>query len=70
LYKVEKIVDHDILSGHLFYLVKWVGWNDPEDMTWEPEETIRDCRYYVAQYQRTLVPFSTVTPPAEGTSVS
>jgi hypothetical protein len=68
LCKIEKLVDHDLETGYLFYLVKWAGWDDPEDMTWEPEQNIRECRYHLAQYQRTLVPFSTVIPPNEGTS--
>jgi hypothetical protein len=66
LYKVEKIVDHDLETGYLFYLVKWAGWDDRQDMTWELEQNIRECPYHLAQYQRTLVPFSTVIPPNEG----
>jgi hypothetical protein len=61
-------MDHTMELGHVFYLVKWAGWNDPRDMTWEPDENIKDCRYHLFLYQKTLVPFSIVAPPARDQS--
>lgn len=40
-YRVEKIVKHDWLDdGTLVYQIKWQGYEDPGDMTWEPVENL------------------------------
>jgi hypothetical protein len=37
IYTVERIVDHRIApEGEKSYLVKWLGCDDPTDLTWEP----------------------------------
>ena len=35
-YEVEKILNYGYIDGVLSYHVKWVGYDDPKDMTWEP----------------------------------
>lgn len=41
-YEVEKILDKRIRKGNVEYYVKWKGWNDPADNTWEPVGNL-DC---------------------------
>lgn len=46
VYEVEKILDHRMYKnkGKFEYLVKWVGYDDPSDNTWEPEvSTLPEC---------------------------
>ncbi|KAJ6095755.1 hypothetical protein N7486_006501 [Penicillium sp. IBT 16267x] len=42
LYIVESIAAHDFLKGTLLLHVKWKGYDKAEDMTWEPEENLKD----------------------------
>lgn len=39
-YSVEEIVDHNIQRGAIKYKVKWLGYDDEADMTWEPAENL------------------------------
>ena len=41
-YEVEKILDSVQDGGQTFYLVKWVGYDDPKDLTWEPLENLEN----------------------------
>lgn len=50
VYEVEKILDHRIVRGRLQYYVKWVGWDNPEDNTWEPEENLIQCPRLLRAY--------------------
>ncbi|KAJ4474451.1 hypothetical protein J3R30DRAFT_3509183 [Lentinula aciculospora] len=51
VYQVEYFkkakVDDD---GEWLYLVKWFGYNDPDDDTWEPEKHIADCQRLLASF--------------------
>ena len=38
IYDVEKILDKKKMGGVWKYLVKWEGWDNPGDLTWEPIE--------------------------------
>lgn len=60
-YEVEKIMDHKIINGQIFYLVKWVGW-DEADNTWEPEENVLRCPLIVSEYMLNLPESVTVVP--------
>ncbi|KAJ5785111.1 uncharacterized protein N7503_010323 [Penicillium pulvis] len=42
VYIVESIATHDFLKGTLLLHVKWKGYDKVEDMTWEPEENLKD----------------------------
>jgi hypothetical protein len=63
-YEVEKILNHRIDGSELQFLVKWLGYDDPGDDTWEPISQLQDCAYKIAEYQRSLQPFSVVLPPS------
>jgi chromobox protein 1 len=63
---VERILDHKIVAGEVWYLVKWQGWDDPQDLTWEPQINMKRASFKVSDYQRKLPSFSIVPPP--GTS--
>jgi Chromo (CHRromatin Organisation MOdifier) domain len=39
-YVVEEIMDSKLSRGKLKYLVKWEGYPNPTEWTWEPEESI------------------------------
>lgn len=39
-YSVEEITEHKILKGKIMYRVKWLGYDDEADMTWEPAENL------------------------------
>lgn len=39
-YSVDRIVDHGFERGALKYKVKWLGYEDESDMTWEPAENL------------------------------
>ena len=45
-YVVEKIIGHRFNKGVLEFDVKWQGYEDPKDRTWEPEENMCDHNFY------------------------
>ncbi|KAL2888419.1 Chromatin-associated protein swi6 [Ceratocystis lukuohia] len=52
---VEKILDHMVDQGVVKFRVKWEGYDDEEDITWEPEDTLREgaeviLEEYLASY--------------------
>ncbi|KAJ5173243.1 hypothetical protein N7492_005836 [Penicillium capsulatum] len=43
VYIVERITEHNWLAdGSLSLLVKWKGYEDPSDLTWEPEDGLKE----------------------------
>ncbi|BCS04399.1 chromo domain-containing protein [Aspergillus luchuensis] len=56
VYAVEKIMNHDwAKKGDLLLQVKWQGYDDPADMTWEPEENLLEgAKDIVEEYFRVL----------------
>jgi hypothetical protein len=36
IFTVEKIIGKGVLDGELHYKVKWLGYDNPADDTWEP----------------------------------
>jgi hypothetical protein len=48
-YEVEQILDDKRVSGKLYYLVKWKGYDTLEN-TWEPIENLTGCHQLVQQY--------------------
>jgi len=51
-YEVESIVDKRIRRGKVEYLVKWKGWEDPSDNTWETVANM-DCSELIEEYEKT-----------------
>ena len=39
-YQVEKIMAHEFSGAQVFYHIKWLGYEDEADMTWEPVENL------------------------------
>ncbi|KAJ5825606.1 hypothetical protein N7474_002744 [Penicillium riverlandense] len=55
LYVVEDILDHKFVKGELELLVKWKGYEEPEDQTFEPEEGLLEGAHdIVAEYYRRI----------------
>jgi len=55
-YRVEKILKHDFLdNGTPVYQIKWLGYEDVEDLTWEPVENLyAQCLAIVAHFILTI----------------
>ncbi|KAF2755713.1 chromo-domain-containing protein [Pseudovirgaria hyperparasitica] len=50
-YVVEKILKHTYnKKGTVEYQVKWVGYDQPEDLTWEPEDNLDTAPEILAAY--------------------
>jgi len=50
-YEVKYIFNHDKdTEGVLYFRVKWAGFNDPKDNTWELAEYLSSTRAKVKEY--------------------
>jgi hypothetical protein len=49
-YTVEKIIGYRIRDGQDLYQVKWLGYNDPKDLTWEPVEHLENVRSLISDF--------------------
>ncbi|KAH9828461.1 putative membrane protein [Teratosphaeria destructans] len=50
-YAVEKILAHDYnKKGELIFQIKWLGYEDEADLTWEPEENLEDAQDILKAY--------------------
>ena len=47
---VEKILDHVIEDNELRFKVKWDGYDDPSDLTWEPEDNLAEAQEVLQEY--------------------
>merc|ERR1719369_101543 len=50
-FEVERIVDKRIVDGNTEYLVKWKGWDNEKDKTWEPEENLVGSEKLIRKYE-------------------
>ncbi|KAJ3284916.1 hypothetical protein HK104_009712 [Borealophlyctis nickersoniae] len=51
-FEVEAIIAEKILRGRIHYNIKWKGYDDPSDNTWEPLEKLTHCPDVLAEWQR------------------
>ena len=49
-YEVESIVDKRFRKGRTEYFVKWKGWDNPDDNTWEPADNL-DCKEAMKEFE-------------------
>jgi chromobox protein 1 len=47
---VEKVIAHKFVKGRLVFDVKWQGYDDPKDRTWEPEENMEGAIDVMQEY--------------------
>ena len=52
-YEVETIVSKRTRKGVVEYLVKWTGWENPDDNTWEPIDNL-ECQELIEEYEATV----------------
>ena len=51
-YEVETIIEKREMFGDVQYLVKWKGWEDPTDRTWEPLENLTGSMNLVEIFEK------------------
>ena len=51
---MEKVVDKKIVEGKVFYEIKWLGYDNPDDLTWEPIENCANCQIKIAEFEEGL----------------
>lgn len=39
-FQVEEVLDHKTSRGQIIYQIKWLGYDQDEDLTWEPVENL------------------------------
>ena len=49
-YIVEAVLDSKMVGRKVLYLVKWEGFDDEEENTWEPEKNLDDCTEKLEEY--------------------
>jgi hypothetical protein len=49
-YEVEAILDDTTRADTRCYLVKWKGYDDPNDLTWEPDTSLDGCGMILERY--------------------
>jgi len=49
-YEVESILQKRTKKGKIEYFVKWKGWDNPDDNTWEPVDNL-DCEDLIKEYE-------------------
>ena len=50
-YEVEALVGKRMRKGQVQYLVKWKGWDRPEDNSWKSLDGLGGCRDLVEDYE-------------------
>merc|ERR1739838_788365 len=52
-YEVEAIINKRFRKGRTEYLVKWKGWDNADDNTWEPADNL-DCEDAIKEYENNV----------------
>ncbi|KAH7725072.1 heterochromatin-associated protein [Aphelenchoides avenae] len=50
----EKVLGKKTKNGKVHYQIKWVGYDDPEDITWEPFDNCWHCIDKIIEYDESL----------------
>jgi chromobox protein 1 len=55
-YRVEKILDHqwNAKTKEFEYQVKWLGYEDADDLTWEPEDHLENSKEILNAYLKSI----------------
>ncbi|SMQ49659.1 unnamed protein product [Zymoseptoria tritici ST99CH_3D7] len=53
-YQVEKILAHESKRGKIQYRIKWLGYEDEADQTWEPQENLAGAVELLKEYHRSI----------------
>lgn len=53
-YIVEAILGHKTERGGVYYHVKWEGWDEEKDKTWEPACNLHDAQDILNKYRQSL----------------
>ena len=65
-YEVETVLDKRTKKGgQVEYLVKWKGYDDPDDNTWEPADNLKEAEALIKKYEKVLVSESTTVRYSE-----
>ena len=51
-YQVERILSMKTVSGVRHFLVKWLGYDEEDDNTWEPEEHLEGSQLLIRRFER------------------
>ena len=52
-YEVEKVLEKRVQAGNqVEYLVKWKGYDDPDDNTWEPADNLREAKVAIDMFEK------------------
>jgi len=51
VYEVEKLLEKKVKKGKTEYLVKWKGYEDEAENTWEPVENL-DCEDKIQEFEK------------------
>merc|ERR1712130_449944 len=50
-FEIEKIINKRITNGITEFLVKWKGWDNEEDQTWEPEDNLKGSEKLIKKFE-------------------
>jgi len=50
-YEVEQIIDKRVVNGANEYLVKWKGWENTKDRTWEPKTNLKGSKQLIKKFE-------------------
>lgn len=50
IYEVEEIIGKRIKNNRVEYQIKWLGFDDEKDYTWEPEANLQSCLQMVEDF--------------------
>lgn len=52
LFEIHSIISKKKIDNEIFYLVKWIGFPDPKDYTWEPKINLENAAELIRQFEK------------------